>query len=948
VLAIAGQVLAAQEAPTPKQPGPPPQPAANQPPAAAAGPVATPAPAEEEGLQEVVVTGYRSSLNQALADKRVEVGAVDSIRAEDIADFPDLNLAESVQRIPGVSIERDAGEGRRISVRGLGPQFTRIRINGMEAMATTGGADSSNGTNRTRQFDFNVFASELFNAITVRKTASAEVEEGSLGATVDLRAARPFDYNGFTFVTSLQGGYNDLVDKVNPRGALVLSDTFFDGKFGALVSAAYSERDLLEEGTSTVLWQNGGTFGALAPGYSSAPTLPQLNNAFRPRIPRYDTYQHHQERLGVTSSLQFQPTDSTLFSLDALYSKLDATREEAYLESPVFSSSPAATGINEVNPTAALIDGTNTLIYGAFNNVDIRSEFRHDDLTTEFKQATLEGEHAFTDAFKIHALAGRSESNHDNPVQTTLIFDALNVNGYSYDFRNNNRVPAINYGTAQVTQPSTWTLSQIRLRPQTADNTFNTGTIDLQYKLTDRFQYKVGGEYKKYEFQTTELRRTNGTTANQEAVLPGAVLSQATNVSGYSQLVSLAGGLGTPAGTPTTWLVPDIDKAAQLFGLYDQTIFPLGIQPALGNNNGVQEEDAGAFLQTDFTVDVAGRALRGNMGVRYVQTDQTSNGYTFTSGSPLFQTVKRDYTDTLPSLNLAYDLTDTIVLRAAAAKVMTRPNLNNLNPGASVSISGSSKTVTAGNPLLDPLRANAFDLAFEWYFTKEALVSTAFFYKDIKSFVQTIRTQGDFSTNTLGLPNSVALAVCGVSATDPTAASCLANWQFSQPANTPGGDLKGVEVAYQQPFSFLPSFLKNFGTILNYTFVDSKIQYLGVVNNQNAVVATDQLTGLSKNAANATLYYDNHIFSARVSAAYRSKYITGIPGRFLNDIEGTKATTNLDFSSSLALSKQFDVTLEALNLTDEFQDQYVDSVGDRLSVYHHTGRQFFFGARFKY
>jgi TonB-dependent receptor len=247
--------------------------------------------------------------------------------------------------------------------------------------------------------------------------------------------------------------------------------------------------------------------------------------------------------------------------------------------------------------------------------------------------------------------------------------------------------------------------------------------------------------------------------------------------------------------------------------------------------------------------------------------------------------------------------------------------------------------------LLDPLRANAYDLAFEWYFTKEALISTAFFYKDIKSFVQTIRSTGVFSSNSLGLPDSVALAVCGTSIPDPTA--CLADWQFSQPANTPGGDLKGVEFAYQQPFSFLPGFLKNFGTILNYTYVDSKIQYLGVVNNQNVVVAEEQLTGLSKNAANATLYYDNHTFSARVSAAYRSDYFTSVPGRF-NDVEGTKATLNLDFSSSLALSKQFDVTVEALNLTDEFQDQYTDSAGDRLSVYHHTGRQFFFGARFKY
>jgi TonB-dependent receptor len=292
------------------------------------------------------------------------------------------------------------------------------------------------------------------------------------------------------------------------------------------------------------------------------------------------------------------------------------------------------------------------------------------------------------------------------------------------------------------------------------------------------------------------------------------------------------------------------------------------------------------------------------------------------------------------------DVTDSVLVRASAAKVMARPGLGSLNPGATVSISGNNKTVTAGNPLLNPIRANAYDLGVEWYFAKESLLSTALFFKDIQSFVQTIRTTGAFGTNSLGLPNSVAIAVCGTTIPDPT--TCLQDWQFSLPANTPGGNLKGVEVAYQQPFSFLPGFLANFGTILNYTYVDSKIQYLGVVNNQNVVVAEDELTGLSKNAANATLYYDNHRFSARVSAAYRSDYLTTIPGRNGNDVEGTISTVNLDFSSSFSLNDHFDMTLEALNLTDEFQDQYVDSAGDRLSVYHHTGRQFFFGARYKY
>lgn len=167
---------------------------------------------EEGGLEEIVVTGFRESLEQSLNIKRDNTAAVDTILAEDIADFPDLNLAESIQRIPGVAIDRVGGEGQQVSIRGLSPEFSRVRINGMEALTTTSATDAV-GTNRGRAFDFNVFASELFNRITVHKTSSAKLDEGSLGATIELQSARPFDYNDdVTFVTSYQQGYNEFSD----------------------------------------------------------------------------------------------------------------------------------------------------------------------------------------------------------------------------------------------------------------------------------------------------------------------------------------------------------------------------------------------------------------------------------------------------------------------------------------------------------------------------------------------------------------------------------------------------------------------------------------------------------------------------------------------------------------------------------------------------------------
>jgi TonB-dependent receptor len=896
------------------------------------------APADQE-LEEIVVVGFRASLDASLDLKRDSISAVDTILAEDIADFPDLNLAESLQRIPGVSIARDAGEGRQVTVRGLGPQFTRVRINGMEALSTAGGTDATGGTNRSRSFDFNVFASELFNELSVRKTAAAEVEEGSLGATVDLRASRPFDYSGDTFVTSVQGGYNDLSEEVDPRATVLLSNIFADGKFGALVSVAYTERTLNDDGASTVRWQTGG-FTTLAPGYTG-PTLAEINAAFHPRIPRYDKYLNEQERLGVTGSLQFAPSDATAINFDVLYSKLDGTRTEMFLQAPVFSASGAA-NIGNVDVRAAEIrqarDGQTVLVYGLFDDVDIRSEQRYDSLTTEFTQFTLDASHDFGNGVKLYGLAGTAESKHDNPRQTTLLFDALDIDGYVYDFRKDDRLPLISYGTTDVTAPATWKLSQIRLRPQTADNSFDTIDAGISFEWMPTVTLKAGLQFKQYEFETTEKRRSNGTTANLEAVIPASVAS--VPLTEYSQTARLDG-LDAPSGTALTWLVPNTRRAGGILGLYDQTVFPMGIEPSLGNNQSVEEDDTGFYMQIDFGFDAFGLPIRGNVGVRRVNTEVTATGYTYSGGKPVKVTADHDYTNNLPSLNLVADVTDDLLVRFSAARVMTRPGLGSLAPSTTVSVSGNNRTVTTGNTTLDPYEADAYDLSFEWYFAEESLLSLALFYKDISTFVSTARDTRPFTGNPYGLPDSIAIAACG------TVPGCspAADWVFSVPTNTPGGDLQGFEFSYQQPFTFLPGFMQNFGAIVNYTYVESEVDYLNA--NGTVAIRTD-LTGLSQNAYNATLYFENDSFSARLSGAYRDEYLTTVPGRNGGDVEGTAETFNLDFSATWNFNDNLQFTFEALNLTDEFQDQWFDSRADLLSFYHHTGRQYYLGARYKY
>ena len=305
-------------------------------------------------------------------------------------------------------------------------------------------------------------------------------------------------------------------------------------------------------------------------------------------------------------------------------------------------------------------------------------------------------------------------------------------------------------------------------------------------------------------------------------------------------------------------------------------------------------------------------------------------------------------------------MTDSFLVRAAAAKVMARPNgggqatgLGILAPGAAVTITGANKTVTAGNPELEPVSRQGVRPGVRVVLRRGSLLSLALFYKDIEQLradhplardnllQQYARSAGQRCARRPAAPRfpirrRVSTAGSSTCRPTPTAATS-----------------KGFEISYQQPFTFLPGFFSHFGVILNYTGVESEIEYLAppvIINSvaQPQVTVKDDLTGLSKSAYNATLYWENEVFSARVSAAYRDEYLTTVPGRNNNDVEGTIETLNLDFSATWTVTPALDLTLEALNLTDEFQDQWVGAAGDRLSYYHHQGRQYLLGARYKF
>lgn len=967
------------------------------------------APADDSAVEAVVVTGFRASLANALDVKRRENDLVDVIKAQDIADFPDLNLAESLQRVPGVSIDRDGGEGRSITVRGLGPDFTVVRLNGLEALATTGGKDSSGGANRGRQFDFSIFASELFNSVTVRKSTSAMNEEGSLGAIVDLQAARPFDFSKFTMSASGKVGWNDLSRKSDPRYTFLVSNRWDTGigEVGALLSVAYATRNQREEGSSTGRWENpsvqfnsstafpcsgaaynpvsgpplscsqiGTVTGGTSPTVQAAAGT--ANNLWHPRIPRYGRLDYDQKRLGVTGSIQWRPTDRSTLTLDAMLAKFTNNRDETYLEIISFSRSGA--GLPQTDVVNFTADGKGNLIKGAFDDVDARVEYRHDDLKTEFNQFSLTYDTKFGEAGHLAVGYGQSRSIQDNPVQTTFSFDRYDSDGYSYDYSANDKLPNFNYGF-DPTNPANYQYSAtnatgdaslLRLRPSKAVNTFKTFHVDVDYQVLDGFKLRYGGNYKEYGFNSWEKRLNSrvltGNSSSTFTAEAGFGLPAGVSVADVSRVITGFGrGLDLPSGVPTSWLAPDLDKLKAKLGYDCDCVnangdFRLSVLNQLGAMRNVTEKDTAFYLQGDFDYDVFNIPVRGNIGVRYVKTEQEATGHYSTGNStqtvttlggtyaervPIdaSQTTSREYHNTLPSLNVSAQPLDNFYVRFAAAKVMTRPQLQNLTPGYT-SISQSSQTLTRGNPDLNPMLANNLDLSFEWYPDKETLLSVGFFQKDIKSYIQTSAVTMPWTET--GLPDNLL--------SNGNTADTL--FTVTTQINTPGGKLKGYEISLQRPFTFLPEPFNHFGGIVNYTHVESDIQYViknptfagkPPVQTAPAVLITQPLVNLSPEAYNATLYYEQGPFKARVSASYRDPYLIQVAPSATNnnDVRIKEKTLNIDTQVSYNFGN-FTVTLEGINLTDEKDSKVDDSTRMISEEYVHYGRQYYLGVKWKF
>ena len=868
--------------------------------------------AADEPAPEIFVKGTRGALNKSRGLKRKAANVTESIVADDIGKMPDLNLAESIQRVPGVAMSREGGEGRNITLRGFGPDFTRTTLNGMEVPASSDGLDTGGVTlNAGRAFDFHLFASELFNRIDIQKTQKASLEEGGIAGSVDLYSARPFDYKGFTISASAQGGYNSLSKKMDPRFAFLISNTFADGKIGALFSAAISKRTVWQSGYSSVRWTspfvNGDSWDTTSlTSVTGTPAacgaVDPLDCLWAPRLPRADFFGNDQDRAGYTGSLQFRPTENLLITFDALHSELTNDRY-SYNSMEWLLTHGAPGNFTGQTPLSFKIgpDGK-TIIAATFNDVTSWYESRHQKSKSTFDQFVLSGNYKVSEKLTLDAMIGTAKDDAD---RTELRFYYRTApHFYSYDYSNNPYVPVISFGSYDPNLASNYTNlvnAANRINTVTKDNF--TSKFDSTYK-SDSFSIKAGVSYNNRKVTYAEGTGTNANFA------PSA----------YSMAFPYPGFGSGLDGT----LLPF--RVADFAAIYKDGLVSPNYTNTIANGWKVGEETLGAYIELNNEYMIGDMRLRSNTGVRYVKTNLSSEAVV--GGTPV--KVKRTYDNYLPSMNLALDVREDLVARFAFGRSMTRPGLSSLN------ISGprfgyTTRTVgNLGNPDLKPYQSNDVDLSLEWYFGKEGLLSVGLFNKDIVTSLKT-----DVVTKLV--PSEFWAAIYADPQYDVSynADPQTVPYTFTIPVNSDkGNSVKGYELTYNQPFTFLPGAWSKLGIAANYTHVLAK-----------------DSTGLSPNSYNITLYYDQADYGARVSLNKRDDYLLSQPGGNGHVQERKYGPTHVDFSTFYNINKHFTVTFEGINITDEVERIYGTGDSGTMDLtreYTHTGAQYFLGVRYKY
>jgi iron complex outermembrane receptor protein len=872
------------------------------------GPVVGHAQATGGAMEEVVVTGIRYSLQQSIEAKRNATGVVDALTAEDVGKFPDKNLAEALQRVPGVALNREFGEGERINIRGTDARLTKTMLNGHSL--STADWFILDQLNTTRSFNYLLLPADIIGQTLVYKTTSADLEEGGIGGTVDVRTRNPLDLESMTFYGRVEAAHNDLADDTDPNASALFSWKNSSETVGFLLAGIYQDRHIRRDGVETL-----GYFTADAdPG-------PGVNNVLTPSLIGSALFQQERKRTGGNFGFQFKPSENLEFNLTGLYSKFDADNiNENYLAWGVRAIGNGGTLTNAVVENGTAVAGTISsvnngtgdfaVVYDAIDRF-AHSESRNIDLLTSWSP---------TDAWKLSLRLGYTDAEGDTDSQPFVEFGAPAV--FNYDLRG--RAPAVQYvanGNGVAVDPTNpasmqFIFSSLHQILNDDDETYAYIDAERDFDAGAFKGIKFGAKYYDHNRELNFQATTYGGFHVRINTTPATAFADGQTPGDFLENIKSSGTLDQ------YWQVNKGEVERILFDNLDvATAAGTGRVYYPQQNFSVEEETYGGYVMGKFE----GGGWRGDVGVRVVRTDQTSKGNLITNDPAAIQnpfgnyipiTVDRSYTDYLPSLNMAYNVTDDIIFRFALGRAMTRPDFNDVAPRTSLNPGALSGT--AGNPDLDPFRANMADMSFEWYPGQGRIFGAALFYKDIKSFITDKAVTQFFNVQSATSPSLQCTPV------SPNVFNCP--FTINQRTNGGGGRTQGFELQATQPI------WGGFGVTGNYTFTDATADN------------GDPMPGNSRDMFNLSGYFENARLSARLSYTYRSDFFVQFDrtGHLNQD-----SLSQLDASVLVNLMDNVALTFDGINLTDEKIEQFQDIKSNPRAIYD-NGRTYYAGVKVKF
>jgi iron complex outermembrane receptor protein len=904
-------------------------------------PSPTPQSESNETIQEVVVTGLRQSLVNSMTIKRDSLGIVDAISPEDIGKLPDTNLAESLQRITGVSIDRSGGEGAFVTVRGFGPEFNTVLLNGRQIATPTDPSQASG-----RAFSFDTLASELISGVEVFKSSVAYLQSGGVGSAINVKTARPFDYRGFKFSASADVNYEDNSEETSPDASFLISDRFFDGRLGILASGSYQRRqDRLNQAQTDGWIVNGGTPTSQingGRGVAATGSNPQ-GNLFVPQ--NFDTKVTFEDRkrIGGTVVLQFKATDDLTLTADTLYSRFTNTTD-ARSFGHWFTPSNLTNVITDDHGTA--IDLT--------QGVGMASDF-HDkafDKRTRLLASGLNAEWTISDRMTLNLDGSYSKAKEDPNGGAESELALLGYTGQTIRYQSDGAILPFTTGfvrpasgpNAGVAGGTEAMYQHVMLyRGYGVDDEVTQLRADLEIEGEDANEglasLRVGGLFSRDEKNTALYSNDGGTgctTCGYNNAAPASVPVGVFNAGG-----GLLSGISGADRLTTQWLTFDGRALFDAITREQQAVTPgFTFAPPKVNDSLVEETVYGGYVQAVFKGNLAGRDFSSVVGVRVENTRADISGlatnfvaltrlandatqYGVSTAGTATQSKSTHYTDILPNLSFKWAVTDELTARLAASQTMTRPTLEQLSPVTTlVTLRPGNFAAASGTPDLEPFQSDNLDLSVEYYYGRANFISVGAYYKDVSNFI--------VLNQTTGVVNNAA----GTPLLDP-ATSQPAQFTITAPTNGESAQVYGLEAGIQQSFGD-----SGFGIQLNGTLAHSD-------KDLDATDLTNKfaLTGLS-NSANGVLFYDNQsTFEARMALNWREDFLQYLSPPPLNGagqaVTQVRGRYQLDASATYHLNETLGVFVEGVNLTNrpvlkyayyENQFLYAEDSGRRYKI----------------